>query len=76
MFFLTLFEFAICMTLILMVITQMLVPSLKGTRMFPLFRKEQKIQSKIRGLNQESNEVDLEKEANEIRKNIKSKRRK
>ena len=75
MFFLSVFEFAICVAVILMVITQMLVPSLKGTQMFPMFRKEQKLQSEIRGLNQESNEVDLEKEAREIRHNIKTKRR-
>jgi len=75
MFFLSLFEFAVCVTVMILIVTQMLVPSLKGTKMFPMFQKEQKIQSEIRELNQESSEVDLEKEAREIRKTIKTKRR-
>ena len=75
MFFLSLFEFVVFVVVILLIITQMLMPSLKGTKMFPMFQKEQKIQSEIRKLNQEFSEVDLEKEAREIRKTIKTKRR-
>ena len=75
MFFLSVFEFLVCFVLVMVAITQMLIPSLKGTKMFPMFKREQKLQNEITELNQKSSEVDLENEAKSIRSTIKSKRR-
>lgn len=74
MFFLSVFEFVLCFVLVMVAITQMLIPSLKGTQMFPMFRREQKLQNEITELNQQSSEVDLENQAREIKKTIKTKR--
>jgi len=73
MFFLAMIEFALCFGLVVLTITQMLIPSLKGTQMFPMFRREHELQNEITELNQQSSEVDLENQAREIRSTIKNK---
>lgn len=75
MFFLSVFEFFVCFVLVMMAVTQMLIPSLKGTKMFPMFKREQKLQNEIVELNQKSSEVDLENEIKNVRSTIKSKRK-
>lgn len=46
----------------LFVLTQMAVPLIRGTKMFPLFRKQRKLESELREVKQAKAEKDLAKQ--------------
>jgi hypothetical protein len=53
-------EAVIIMLLIYIVISQLLVPAYRGTKMFPFFRKERKLKEQIVEANQDLYEDELE----------------
>jgi len=74
MLLLVVLELFLYLCLSVLAVTQMIIPSIKGTKMFPMFRKESKILSEITELNQQSAEIDLENQADTIRSTIETKR--
>ena len=55
-------EVALWTIVLYLLITQVLIPLIKGTRTFPMFRKEQKLREEIVDVNQKVLEKDLEKQ--------------
>jgi len=74
MLLLVVLELFLYLCLSVLAVTQMIIPLIKGTKMFPMFRKESKILSEITELNQQSAEIDLENQADTIRSTIETKR--
>jgi len=50
-------------------VTQLLIPTIYNSKLFPMFRKEGKLRSKIVDINQEINEKDLIDEINKTIEN-------
>lgn len=59
--FLRLLEFVVVFFLTLTVLTQIIVPIFRGRVMFPMFRKQKKLEDKIAKNMQASLEIELEK---------------
>lgn len=65
--------FAVIDTLLLLAafyvfITQMLLPTIKGTRWFPMFLKESKLSSELTDVNQKAVEQELEQKITTFKK--------
>jgi hypothetical protein len=57
-----------CILLLAVVIFQMIIPAIRGTKMFPMFRRERKLKEKVIDLNQKVAEKELESEIETIKK--------
>lgn len=63
--FLSMMEWAVIFMFILLMITQVFIPAIRGTVLFPLFKKSIKLEAKLAETNQTEMEIDLE---NQIKK--------
>lgn len=59
---LRLLELAVVLLGALLVLTQMAVPLIRGTKMFPLFRRQHKLENELREVNQAKVEKNLAKQ--------------
>lgn len=57
--------------LALLVITQMLIPAIRGTRSFPLFRREKKLVEELTDIKQAQREKDLQTQINKEKDSLK-----
>lgn len=60
MVILQLFEFVLVFFGILFIVTQMIIPAIRGTASFPMFHKEQKLVNELVDVNQQQREQALE----------------
>ena len=67
--FLAVLELAVTALLIGFILTQVILPMMRGTSMFPIFRKESRLRSDLADVKQQSVEKKIEQEI----KNIKEK---
>ena len=75
MFFITLIEFVFVALFIAFVVFQMILPMVRGRKMFPIFRsKRNQLEAKIVDLTEELDDVALAKEAEELSKQLKKKK--
>ena len=68
------FNLVVASLIILFMITQIIVPYMRGTASFPLFSKETVLQKELEEVRQESVEVDMEKEIKVIKEEVNKKR--
>lgn len=54
-----LIELGMIVALTFLVVSQILVPAVRGTRLFPIFRKEHTLKEEVLDLNQEKYEAEL-----------------
>lgn len=52
-------EFSIVLFIVYLIVTQIMWPAVRGTMLFPMFRKEQKIRNDMLDLNQKMQEMEL-----------------
>jgi hypothetical protein len=62
------FEVIVATIIIWTLITQVLIPVYRGTKLFPFFRKEEKLRNEIEEVNQQNVEKGLENELKKISK--------
>jgi len=75
MFFITLIEFVFIALLVAFVVTQMIIPIVRGRQLFPMFRSERnQLEAKIVGLTEKLDDTVLAKEAEELSKQLKKKK--
>lgn len=67
MIFFKLIEFAVIVLLIMLVWSQVLVPAITGRKLFPYFRREERLKEELRHAKQVNHENNLE---NELEKEI------
>jgi len=60
--------------ILLFMVTQIIIPYMRGTVFFPLFSKETVLQKELEEVRQESVEVDMEKEIKVIKEKVNKKR--
>jgi hypothetical protein len=58
------------------VITQILIPTYRGTLLFPAFRNRRKLEQKVEEAKEKLDEVKIEKTAEEIQKQIEKEKKK
>ena len=56
------FEILLWVAVIYLFVFQMVVPTIRGTKIFPMFRREKKLRSEMVNVNQKILEKDLEKQ--------------
>jgi len=61
------FEFSIIILAMWLLITQVSIPVFRGTKLFPLFRREEKLRSELEEARQKTLEKKLEKKIREAR---------
>jgi len=71
--FLRVFQFAIVAFIIVLMVTQVIIPYFRGTVFFPIFSKEVMLQKKLEEVKQESVEVDMVKEIEGLKRVVKEK---
>lgn len=71
--FLRVFQFAIVVFIIVLMVTQVIIPYFRGTVFFPIFSKEVMLQKKLEEVKQESVEVDMVKEIEGLKRVVKEK---
>jgi hypothetical protein len=67
---LRIFEIAAGALIVILAITQIAIPILRGTLMFPLFRREHELESQLSRARQEELEVGLQHELEKRREHI------
>jgi len=66
-----LFELAITLMLLVLMVTQIAIPVWKGRKLFPMFRKQGKLEMEAIALEQKAVEIALQKKLNARKKEIK-----
>jgi hypothetical protein len=67
---LRIFEIAIGAIIVLLATTQIVIPILRGTLLFPLFRKEHELETELSRARQEELEIGLQHELQKRREQI------
>jgi len=67
---LRIFEIAAGAILVILAFTQIVIPILRGTLLFPLFRREHELESQISRARQEQLEIELQRELEKRREHI------
>jgi hypothetical protein len=67
---LRIFEIAAGAIIVILAVTQMVIPILRGTLLFPLFRKEHELESQLSRARQEELEVGLQHELKKRQQHI------
>ena len=73
MILLSIFEISFVVIIMWLLITQVSIPVFKGTKLFPLLRKEEKLRDQLTGVKQESVEKDLERKIKKAKEQDNSK---
>lgn len=67
---LRIFEIAVGAIIVILAITQIVIPIFRGTLLFPLFRKEHELESQLSRARQEELEIGLQHELKKRREHI------
>lgn len=73
--FLRVLEYAFIALVIVIVLTQVIIPLARGTLLFPFFRRERHLEQELQKLKQEAIEADLERKIAVERKNVEEERK-
>ncbi len=75
MILLRILEYAFLGVVVILVVTQVVLPLWRGSQLFPFFRRERELEHELQKLKQESIETDLEREIAKTRKDIEKTRK-
>ena len=67
MIFIELLQCCACIFILFLCLTQIIIPMCKGTKLFPMFLKEQKLKDKLVEVTQELSEQEIENEIQNLK---------